>query len=181
MGLRLSEGIDPTRFAALAGRPSGWGRFGAAGGNRHDQPDGEPGRGNSRWTSGAERDPAGAVGMIRGIWATVGLMCVVLGVVGLFLPFLPTVPFLLAAGFFFGKSSRRLHRWLLNHPVLGPPVPRLEHPRCDFGKRQATGDPVGGRRAGYVSCDGIFNESRCRSDCCADRGVMVFVWTRPSS
>ena len=54
--------------------------------------------------------------MIRGLWAAIGLIALALGVIGMFLPFLPTVPFLLAAGFFFGKSSARLHRWLLTRP-----------------------------------------------------------------
>ena len=60
--------------------------------------------------------------MIRTIWVIAGMLCLALGVIGLFLPLLPTVPFLLAAGFLFGKSSERLHRWLLGHPVLGPPI-----------------------------------------------------------
>lgn len=60
--------------------------------------------------------------MIRAIWVTVGVLALGLGIIGIFLPFLPTVPFLLAAGFAFGKSSARLHRWLLSHPRLGPPI-----------------------------------------------------------
>ena len=60
--------------------------------------------------------------MIRSIWVVAGVLCLALGAIGLFLPLLPTVPFLLAAGFFFGKSSKRLHRWLLAHPVFGPPI-----------------------------------------------------------
>ena len=60
--------------------------------------------------------------MIRSIWALFGLACLALGAIGIILPLLPTVPFLLAAGFFFGKSSTRLHRWLMTHPVFGPPI-----------------------------------------------------------
>ena len=60
--------------------------------------------------------------MIRAIWAGIGLLALALGIVGIFLPLLPTVPFLLAAGFAFGKSSARLHNWLLTHPRLGPPI-----------------------------------------------------------
>ncbi len=59
---------------------------------------------------------------MRIIWLCVGFLAVGLGVVGVLLPLLPTVPFLLLAAFAFGKSSKRFESWLLNHPRLGPPI-----------------------------------------------------------
>ena len=43
----------------------------------------------------------------------------VLAIVGLFLPGLPTVPFLLLTAWFAARGSERLHGWLYYHPHLG--------------------------------------------------------------
>lgn len=59
---------------------------------------------------------------MRYLWLLAGWMCVSLGIIGSFLPLLPTVPFLLLAAFCFSKGSKRLHEWLLTHKKLGPPI-----------------------------------------------------------
>lgn len=60
--------------------------------------------------------------MTRFLWMAGGGVAFGLGAVGMVLPLLPTVPFLLLAAFCFARSSERLHRWLLEHPRLGPPI-----------------------------------------------------------
>lgn len=55
-------------------------------------------------------------------WALVGLglFCVGLGLVGVFVPLMPTTIFLTVALWAFSRSSPRFHRWLYDHPRLGP-------------------------------------------------------------
>ena len=45
---------------------------------------------------------------------------VVLGTLGIFLPLLPTTPFLLLVAYLFSRSSKRWHDWLIHHRRLGP-------------------------------------------------------------
>lgn len=60
--------------------------------------------------------------VLRVVLVAVGFCSVALGVLGIFLPLLPTVPLLLLAAACFSRSSERFHNWLLDHPRLGPVV-----------------------------------------------------------
>ncbi|MBQ7388944.1 MAG: YbaN family protein [Paludibacteraceae bacterium] len=56
---------------------------------------------------------------MKTLYKIIGTLSLVLGLVGIFLPILPTTPFLLLTATLYAKSSERLYSWLMNHPRLG--------------------------------------------------------------
>jgi uncharacterized membrane protein YbaN (DUF454 family) len=57
--------------------------------------------------------------MARIVYLVLGMVSLLLGAIGVVLPLLPTVPFMLLAAFFFARSSPRLEQWLVQHPTFG--------------------------------------------------------------
>ena len=60
--------------------------------------------------------------MLRLGYASVGLFALGLGIAGIFLPLLPTVPFVLLAAFCFARSNPQWERRLLDHRLFGPHI-----------------------------------------------------------
>jgi hypothetical protein len=58
--------------------------------------------------------------VVRLLCIGAGSVSLGLGIVGVFLPLLPTTPFLLLAAFCYARGSKRFYFMLLNHPRLGP-------------------------------------------------------------
>jgi len=57
--------------------------------------------------------------IIRLLWIIAGSISLTLGIIGIFLPLLPTTPFLLLTAACYARGSSRLHNWLLNNKMWG--------------------------------------------------------------
>lgn len=57
--------------------------------------------------------------MMRHLLTILGSISLVLGIIGIFVPMLPTTPFLLLTAALYFRSSPKLYQWLMNHPRLG--------------------------------------------------------------
>ena len=117
---------------------------------------------------------------MRLVWLICGLVSLGLGFIGVVLPLIPTVPFILLAAFCFARSSKRLHSWLLNHKTFGPLI-------TDW-KRSGAIRPVAKKMA-TVSVAIVFFISIVVKvpqhvlfiQAVVLGCVMLFIWTRPNS
>lgn len=116
---------------------------------------------------------------MRYLWLICGLLSVAAAMIGVFLPLLPTVPFLLLATFCFARSSERLHSWLVTHPSFGPSIE-------DWNARGAIRPTA--KRLATVSIFAVFALSWFMGLRALVLGiqavtlgcVLLFIWTRPS-
>ena len=65
----------------------------------------------------------------RAVFVTLGTLFLAIGIAGIFVPLLPTTPFLLLASACYLRGSGRLHRWLLSHGRLGAYIRAYEEGR----------------------------------------------------
>jgi uncharacterized membrane protein YbaN (DUF454 family) len=68
----------------------------------------------------ADQPEPGAGPVTRWLLRALGVLFVGLGIVGAFLPLMPTTIFLILAAGCFARSSPKLDAWLMNHPRFGP-------------------------------------------------------------
>jgi uncharacterized membrane protein YbaN (DUF454 family) len=59
---------------------------------------------------------------MRTIWYVLGAIFLCLAIIGIALPIMPTVPFLLVAAWAFARSSPRLRDKIVSHPIYGPSI-----------------------------------------------------------
>lgn len=117
---------------------------------------------------------------MRAFWAVSGSFFLLCGLIGVVLPLLPTVPFLLLATFCFARSSERMHTWLVTHRVFGPMIADWQRSGAirPAAKRAATASVV------LVFCISLALRVsptalgiQALVLCC----VLTFIWTRPDA
>ncbi len=64
------------------------------------------------------------------LYKFLGFVFVALGAIGVFLPLLPTTPFLLLAAACFARSSEKWHQWLLANSTFGPIIKHWDENQC---------------------------------------------------
>jgi uncharacterized membrane protein YbaN (DUF454 family) len=79
------------------------------------EPRAEPVEHRSRW--------------VRTFFLAAGTLALVLGLIGIFLPLLPTTPFVLLAAACYARGSRRFYDWLLTQRTFGPIIHEWERHR----------------------------------------------------
>lgn len=102
-----------------------------------------------------------------------------LATLGVVLPLLPTVPFLLLAAFLFARSSSRLHSWLLSHGLFGPMI-------IDWQESGAI--RPGAKKAATLSVAAVFLLSLILGlashiliiQALVLGAVLIFIWSRPN-
>ncbi|MCW1955779.1 YbaN family protein [uncultured Lentibacter sp.] len=116
---------------------------------------------------------------MRFVWLICGIASLGAGGIGVVLPLVPTVPFLLLAAFCFARSSERLHGWLMSHPRFGPSI-------ADWQERGAISKSA--KRMATVSIGAVFLLSLAiglKLSVLAIQAVtlgcvLVFIWSRPN-
>lgn len=64
--------------------------------------------------------------MLKKLYFILGFLSLSLGIIGIYLPGLPTTPFLLLSAYLFSRCSPKIYKWLLENKYLGKYIAEFE-------------------------------------------------------
>jgi uncharacterized protein len=117
--------------------------------------------------------------LLRLMWASFGMAALSLAVLGIFIPGLPTTPFVLLAAACFSRSSVRLHNWLRRHPRFGQLIHDWENGRKIRRKAKVNALIVMGLGMVVSSILLISKPVLLVITLGTVTSVAIYVWTRP--
>lgn len=115
------------------------------------------------------------------VFTALGFLSLALGFLGIFLPVLPTTPFVLLAAFCFSKGSERWHQWLLDNPTFGPLIRDWEDGGVIRPSAKALATFFIVLSFSWLS---FFTRAPLIGKVALDAigvAVLVFIWSRPSA
>lgn len=117
--------------------------------------------------------------LLRRLWLAGGALSLLLGIVGIALPVLPTTPFVLLAAFCFARGSARWEHWLVNHRHFGPMVRNWRERRAVplVAKRLATVTMAASSAWAWLTLAAPWRY--VPAVCCV--AVAIWLWRLPSS
>ncbi|MBI41412.1 MAG: hypothetical protein CMF59_17585 [Leptospiraceae bacterium] len=112
--------------------------------------------------------------VLRALFWVAGSLSLALGILGIFLPVLPTTPFLLLTAYLYARSSERFYNWLMNHRHLGPYIRQwVEHRTLTLRTKFSA---VGLLTAAIVSSNVFFVRYPVAHTLMALTGILVAVY-----
>jgi len=110
-----------------------------------------------------------------------GYLFLLIGIVGIVLPVLPTTPFLIISAGCFSRSNEKIERWLKTHPLLGPPICNWQEFGCiPFRAKVLATAMISFTVFGMLLWGHVPNQAQALLLGAIFLGL-VYVWTRPSS
>lgn len=117
---------------------------------------------------------------LRLILLLLGWLSLLLGFIGIFLPILPTTPFVLLSAYLFSKSSVKLHRWIKKNKTMGPLIDDWEKYKSISKKVKIVSTlmivPLFAYTLFFVKVIILIKAFVALSGL----AVLTFIWTRPS-
>ena len=108
-----------------------------------------------------------------------GIFFLIVGIIGLLFPLLPTTPFILVAAWCFSHSSPRLHRFLMENKIFGPIIKNWIKYRAIGRRAKISATPFIVLFFGYSL---IFTATHLALKfllALIGIGLLVFIWSRP--